>query len=130
MLGVMNYRNLKVYMAEIITVKIEGKMEVLLRFSAHNLLRCEINISHIKWSELPGLFTIVDFWMNQVAELLQACILLISSFSAALFLFSLYGQLNFHSQDIKQLTFFTYLQHDVTYFNEFLCDSKKSGISG
>lgn len=37
------------------------------------------------WPELPGLFTIVDFWVNQVAELLQAYILLISSSSAALF---------------------------------------------
>lgn len=85
MLGVMNYRNVEVCMAEIITVKFEGKMEVLLRFSTHNLLRHEINISHIMWPELPGLFTIVDFWVNQVAELLQAYILLISSSSAALF---------------------------------------------
>lgn len=47
MLGVVNYRDLKVCMAEIMTVKFEGKMEVLLRFSTHNLLRHEINISHI-----------------------------------------------------------------------------------
>lgn len=47
MLGVVNYRNLKACMAEIITVKFEGKMEVLLRSSTHELLRCKINISHI-----------------------------------------------------------------------------------
>lgn len=51
MLGVVNYRNLKVCMPEIITVKFEGKMEVLLRFSTRNLLRHKI--SHIKCEQNP-----------------------------------------------------------------------------
>lgn len=57
-LGVVNYRRLKAHMVEIIIAKFHGKMEMLLRFSMHNLPKHKI--SPVMGEELHEL-TVIGF---------------------------------------------------------------------